>query len=354
MSVQRRLVFVNNIDLALRATLREGGAKVATPLSEAPRLLAVLAALGALLVFFRSDPFVLNILAYAFLFGGIATAWNIIGGFGGQFSLAHGVFFAIGAYLTANLVLHAALSPWLALIPAAALSALIAVAISWPTFRLRGPFFAIATMAFNEVAHVLANHFESFTGGSRGLSVPFRAGFMNMIFRDRMSYALLMLGFVVVCLVVAIFVYRSRLGYSLQAVRDNEEAARACGIDVLQTKLAGMAVSAALTGIGGSLFMMYVRIVDPPTLLTLSEIGVKFALIALIGGVGTIYGPILGALLIVPLESWLRASMSAQIPGAHLIVLGGTLILAALFLKRGLVGAGEDLVALIRRGASRR
>jgi branched-chain amino acid transport system permease protein len=99
--------------------------------------------------------------------------------------------------------------------------------------------------------------------------------------------------------------------------------------------------------------MMYVRIVDPPTLLTLSEIGVKFALIALIGGVGTIYGPVFGALLIVPLESWLRATVSAEVPGAHLIVLGATLILAALFLKRGLMGAAEDLVAWIRRSARR-
>jgi branched-chain amino acid transport system permease protein len=344
---------VSNIELALRGPVRDGAVKVATPLSELPRLLAALVGLGALIALYRSDPFVLNILAYALLFGGVATAWNIIGGFGGQFSLAHGVFFAVGAYVTANLFLYAGVLPWLSLVPAAALAALIAVAISWPTFRLRGPFFAIATMAFNEVAYVLANHFESLTGGARGLAIPFRASLANMIFRDRMSYALLMLGFVTVCLVISIAVYRSRLGYSLQAIRENEEAARACGIDVTRTKLAGMAVSAALTGIGGAMFMMYVRIADPPTLLTLSEVGVKFALIALIGGVGTIYGPILGALLIVPLESWLRATISAEIPGAHLIVLGAVLIVAALFLKRGLVGAGEDLFAWSRRGRGR-
>jgi branched-chain amino acid transport system permease protein len=344
---------VNSIEIAMRGTAREKSPKVASALSELPRLLAVLALLGVVIAFFRSDPFVLNILAYAFLFAGVATAWNIIGGFGGQFSLAHGVFFAAGAYLTGNLFIYAQVSPWLSLIPSAALAALIAVAISWPTFRLRGPFFAIATMAFNEVAYVFANHFESLTGGARGLAVPFRVSLANMIFRDRMSYALLMLGFLVVCLIVSIIVYRSRLGYSLQAVRDNEEAARACGIDVTRTKLAGMAVSAALTGIGGAMFMMYVRIADPPTLLTLSEIGVKFALIALIGGVGTIYGPVFGALLIVPLENWLRASISAEIPGAHLIVLGAVLLLAPLFLKRGLVGAGEDLIARVRRARSR-
>jgi len=163
---------VNNIELALRGPVPDRAVKVATPFSEAPRLLAVLAGLGVLIALYRTDPFVLNILAYALLFAGVATAWNIIGGFGGQFSLAHGVFFAAGAYLTGNLFLYAGLSPWFSLIPAAALAALIATAISWPTFRLRGPFFAIATMAFNEVAYVLANHFESLTGGARGLAVP--------------------------------------------------------------------------------------------------------------------------------------------------------------------------------------
>lgn len=343
---------MNNIELAILGAARISTVSVKTPLSEVPALLLLFAVLGGVIVLFRGDSFVLNILAYAFLFGGIATAWNIIGGFGGQFSLAHGVFFAVGAYVTANLFLSSAVSPWLSLIAAGALAALVAIAISWPTFRLRGPFFAIATMAFNEVAYVLANHFESLTGGARGLSVPFRASLANMIFRDRMSYTLLMLGFLAVCLIVSILTFRSRLGYSLQAVRDNEEAARACGISVLRTKLMGMAVSAALTGAGGTLFMMYVRIVDPPTLLTLSEIGVKFALIALIGGVGTIYGPVLGALLIVPLESWLRAEVSAEIPGAHLIILGAILVLAALFLKRGLVGAWEDILVQLRRERS--
>jgi branched-chain amino acid transport system permease protein len=324
-------------------------AAIRTPASELPGLLAVAAALGLVVALSRGDTFTLNMLAFAFLFAGLATAWNIIGGFGGQFSLAHGVFFAIGAYLTANLVIHFRLSPWLALIPSAALAAAAAVLISWPAFRLRGPFFAIATMAFNEVVFVLVNYFETFTGGPRGLVVPFRLGLANMIFRDRLSYALLMLGFLVVCIGVSIVVLRSRLGYYLQAVRDNEEAARAAGIDVLRTKLAGMAVSAALTGAGGTLFAAYIRIIDPPSLLTLSEVGVKFALIVLIGGTGTIYGPLLGALLVVPLEGWLRAELGALAPGTHLIVLGSVLVLAALFLKRGIVGAIEDILARVRR-----
>ena len=321
-------------------------ARIATFPQELPRAALVLGGLAALVYAVSGDSFTLNILSTTFLFAGLASAWNIIGGFGGQFSLGHSVFFAVGAYTTANLYLRFGVSPWLGLVPAAVLAALVAVVISWPVFRLRGPFFAIATMAFTEVALALGNWAEPLTGGTRGLSIPFRLGFANMVFRDRLSYALLMYGFLALVLLVALAVSRSRLGYSLQAVRDNEQAARASGIDVLAVKLAGMAVSAALTGIGGGLFMMFVRVADPAALLSLFDFGVKFALIALIGGLGTVYGPVLGALLVVPLENWLRAELGGVLPGANLIALSLLLILAALFLKHGIVGA-------LRHGATR-
>ena len=327
-------------------------ARVRTLRQELPAGAAVLAALLALIFAFSGDSFTLNILAGTFLFAGLATAWNIIGGLGGQFSLGHSVFFAAGAYTTANLHLKFQISPWLALIPSALLAAVIALAVSWPVFRLRGPFFAIATMAFTEVLLALAMYFDAVTGGARGISIPFRLGFGNMIFRDRFSYALLMLGFLAVTLITLIGVARSRLGYSLQAVRDNEDAAMAAGINVLRTKLLGMALSAALTGIGGALFLMYVRVADPPTLFSLFDIGVKIALIALIGGIGTIYGPLLGALLIIPLENFLRAEMGGSIPGGNLIVLGVILVLTAMFLKRGLFGALTQLLARFRRAAA--
>jgi branched-chain amino acid transport system permease protein len=119
------------------------------------RYLALMALAGAPLVFLAKDPYWLNIIAFTYLMGGLAASWNIIGGFGGQFSLGHGVFFGIGAYVTAIATSRYGLSPWLVMVPAAVLAALVAMLISWPTFRLRGPFFAIATMAFNEVCTVL-------------------------------------------------------------------------------------------------------------------------------------------------------------------------------------------------------
>lgn len=312
---------------------------VMTLADELPVLAIAILALGLLTFALSGSSFYLNILATTFLFAGLASAWNIIGGLGGQFSLGHSVFFAIGAYTTATLYLSYGVSPWFALVPAMALAALVSVAVSWPVFRLRGPFFAIATMALTEVALALAMYFTSITGGATGISIPFRLGFGNMIFRDRMSYALLMLGFLVVVLVVLSTIKHSRLGYCLQAVRDNEDTAEAAGIGVLRTKLVGMAISAGLTAAGGALFLMLVRVADPPSLFSLFDVGVKIALIALIGGIGTVYGPLLGALLIVPLESYLRAELGGMVPGSHLIALGVILVLTALYLRRGIMGA---------------
>jgi branched-chain amino acid transport system permease protein len=299
-------------------------------------------------LFLLGDNYWINILTVVYLMAGLASAWNVIGGFGGQFSLAHGVFFAAGAYASAQFYLKYGVSPWLTAPLAAAVVAVAAVLISWPTFRLRGPFFAIATMALNEVAAVLANYSDRLTGGARGLLIPFKAGFANMIFAERWKSCAVMFAFLALTLAVTIVVRHSRLGYYLLAVREDEDSARASGVNVLAVKLWGMGISAALTSIGGTLFAMFIRFLDPPTLLSLPDIGVKFALLSLIGGIGTVWGPVLGAFFIIPAENSIRASLGG-LPGAHLVVLGLLLMLASLFLKRGIVGAAAVLWRRVRK-----
>ena len=337
---------MNNIDSTKRGPARPAPAADGGIESSGRALTKYLVGMGLALLpvaLFIQDTYWLNIIAFAYLMGGLASAWNIIGGFAGQFSLGHGVFFGIGAYMTARFYTLWDVSPWITMIPAAIFAAGIAALISWPTFRLRGPFFAIATLAFNEVAFVIANHFDSLTGGARGILIPFKAGFANMIFRERWQYAVLMFVFVAIVIGVSVVLRRSRLGYYLLAVREDEDAARAAGINVLSVKLQGMALSAFLTSIGGTLFTMYLRFIDPPTLFTLPEVGVKFALLSLIGGIGTIAGPLLGAFLVIPFENVLRSELANALPGVNLIILGLLMVLAALFMKRGLVGAFTDL-----------
>jgi branched-chain amino acid transport system permease protein len=319
---------------------------------ETPGRIAGKYAIGLALAFLPflllvGDNYSLNILTLVYLMAGLASAWNIIGGFGGQFSLAHGVFFAAGAYAAAQFYLTFGISPWLTAPIAAAAVGGAAVLISWPTFRLRGPFFAIATMALNEVAAVFANYFDRVTGGARGLLIPFKAGFGHMIFVERWKYCVLMFAFLALTLAIAMVVRHSRLGYYLLAVREDEDSARASGVNVLAVKLWGMGISAALTSIGGSLFAMFIRFLDPPSLLSLPDMGVKFALLSLIGGIGTVSGPVLGAFFIVPAENLIRASFGG-LPGAHLVVLGLLLMLASLFLKRGIVGAAATLWRHVR------
>ena len=216
---------MSNPEASMRLVARKPGRVPVPTLSGAlPGGLAVLAALVALIAGFAGNSFALNILATTFLFAGLATAWNIIGGLGGQFSLGHSVFFAVGAYVTANLYLVLAISPWLSLVPGMIVAAAVAMLVSWPVFRLHGPFFSIATMAMTEVGLALALYFSSVTGGATGLSIPFKLGFENMIFRSRFSYALLMLGFLVVTLIVFALVRHSRLGY----LRTGRSGLRSC------------------------------------------------------------------------------------------------------------------------------
>ena len=295
------------------------------------------------------DSYWLDIVIVTYLMAALAGAWNIIGGFAGQFSLGHGVFFGIGAYAAAILFTDAGVSPWLGLPVGMALATAVALLISWPTFRLRGPFFAIATMAFNQVAFVLVNYLDWPTNGPRGILIPFHAGLASMIFVQRWRYGVLTFAYLLLVTGTALLLRRSRLGYALLALREDEEAARAAGIDVLGAKLRGMAISAALTAIGGTLFAMYLRFIDPPTVFSLPDIGVRFALLALIGGIGTLPGPILGAALIVPVENYLRAHITAAWPGADLVVLGAVMVLAARFLRRGIAGALADALRRIGR-----
>lgn len=309
-------------------------------------------ALALLLLAVKDSPYYLTLLIVTYLFAGLASAWNIIGGFGGQFSLGHGVFFAAGAYVVAILYTRYHVSPWLGLIPAMAVATVISGLISAPIFRLRGPFFAIATMALNQIALVLVNY-TSFLGGPRGVTIRYQPSLANMIFEEPWQYAVIALVFCALTVAVALVVRRSRLGYYLLAVREDEDSAQSTGINTFSVKLYGMLISSALTGMGGGFFAMYVLYIDPPSVFSLQDVGVRFALLALIGGISTLSGPVLGSLIITPLGIYLRGALTDFRPGTHLIVLALLMILAALFMRRGVVGAVESLTRRAMRYRNR-
>lgn len=311
---------------------------------------AGLVVLALLLLAVQGDDYQLNILILAYLFAGLATAWNVIGGFGGQLSLGHGVYFAIGAYTVGITFTRYHWSPWASALLAVPVACAVAAITSWPTFRLRGPFFAMATLALNQVALVLALYFKDVTGGPTGVTLPFIPSFKDVAFVERWKYGVLVLLYVAATLAVATAVSRSRLGYALRAVREDDEAAAAVGFNVFTTKMTGMLLSAAMTSVGGSIYAVYIRYLDPSSVFSLADVSVRFVLISLLGGIGTVLGPVLGGLLFIPAVTILQARLAGQAPGLNLVAVGFLLVLIPLALRRGIVGTGGDL---LRKATSR-
>jgi branched-chain amino acid transport system permease protein len=289
--------------------------------------------LAVLVLLLQDDPYWLNLLSLGLVFGGLATAWNIIGGFGGQFSLGHAVFFGLGAYSVALLQTRAGWSPWLALVVAALIPAAVSLLIAWPLFRLKGPFFAIGTLALSEVVHALAVYFE-FTGGRSGLRIPVT----EAVITQRTTWSWVFLGFLALAVAHTVHIKNSRLGYYLIAVRDDDEAASAAGVNPLVVKTQALVISAAWTGLGGGLYVMFLGLLDPDSIMSVLLIGVRLPLIALIGGIGTIPGPVIGALLLQPGEFFLRGLLSDLPVGMTQVLIGLLLVLAAPLLPTRSVG----------------
>lgn len=297
----------------------------------------------------QPSQFWLGIVTVAYIFAACASSWNVIGGLGGQFSLGHGVFFGVSAYAAAIGLERHDVSPWIMLPAGMVIAALIALPISVLTLRLSGPFFTIATLALNEVVLGLSLYFKSITNGAVGMPISSGGGVAAMSFSDPVHFGLLAAGYLVLVLALIGVLRRSPLGYRLRAVREDEEAAQALGTNVTSTKVLGMVISAALTAGGGTLFVMYIRIIDPTTVFSIIDVGVRFALDSMIGGLGTFWGPVLGSLLVTAGQAWVRAEFGAVIPGLHVAITGLVLVAAPLFFRHGLVGAAPSISRIVRR-----
>ena len=301
----------------------------------APALLATLAALFITPVVI-GDAFVYHVFVTICIFAALSTAWNIVGGFAGQLSLGHAIFYGIGAY-AGVILMNMGISPWLGMFVGAAFAALAAVVISYPCFRLHGPFFALGTIAFLEVFRVLALHFRDLTGGATGLMIPIKMGWEWMVFRERLPSLIIAFGMLLLCLAVAQWIRSGKLGYYLVATRERESAAKAAGVRTVQVRLIAVAISAALASMVGTFHAMYLTFIEPSSMFSLS-FSIQIAMFALIGGIGTVYGPLLGALLLVPLTELARGWLGAEALGLHGFVYGVMLVLAVLFMPNGIMG----------------
>jgi len=285
-----------------------------------------------------NNNYLLQVLFRIALFGGLGLAWNLVGGYAGQLSLGHVAFFGMGAYGLAIFTAHH-VPMWISLLLAALVSTLIGGVIGKIVFRLRGPYFTLATIAFAEVLRLGAANLQ-ITGGAIGLSTP-------SLFTGEAFWKLFYLSAIVLAVLSFLANYwtsRSRFGYYLMAIREDEDTASAVGIDTANYKLRSLLISAYLTALAGAFYGSAFQFIVPDSVLTI-DISVQIAIIAMLGGAGTLFGPIVGALLLVSASELFKNEFGER----HLLIYGTLIVLVVLFLPEGIVGSLQQHVRRRRK-----
>jgi branched-chain amino acid transport system permease protein len=300
-------------------------------------LLAGLLVVFAVLPLFIDSRFWLGFWTTTLFFALLGQSWNVLGGYGGQVSFGHAVFFGTGAYVSAVLQVRFGLDAWTSAALALAAGALVGAFIGALSFRygLRGSYFALVTLAFAEVFRVLVNAWD-FTGSGFGMLVPMKPGVAHLQFADRIWFYYAILALVALAYAITWRVERSRFGAYLVAIRENEDAARALGIDALRIKLAAITLTGAMASAAGVFYIQYYLFID-------SHVGygpamsVNALLAPLIGGAGTVLGPLIGAVALGSLAE-LTSALLGKEPGVNLLAFGVLLLVILRFLPNGLMG----------------
>ncbi|HET8578475.1 MAG TPA: branched-chain amino acid ABC transporter permease [Methylomirabilota bacterium] len=299
--------------------------------------LAAVAAAAVAPVVIRSE-YVVGTLTLIFFFAFVGQGWNILGGYAGQFSFGHALFFGIGAYTSGLCFLKAGITPWIGMWVGAAAAVAVGLVTGHLSFRygLRGAYFALVMLAFAEIFRVTATNWE-WVGGSFGILVPLRGHAPALFqFGDKRYFYYVSLAMLLAVTWGVSWLGRSRLGYQMAAVRENEAAAAAAGVDPYRVKLTAMALSAAVTALGGAFYVQYFSYVDPAIGFGPAN-SIEILLRPIIGGAGTLWGPLLGSALLGVLGEGTR-ELARSYAGLHLMLYGAILMIAVVFLPHGVMG----------------
>ena len=304
-------------------------------------LIVILAALP-LVPGLIGNSFRAHVLILVLLYASMAQSWNIVSGYAGQVSFGHSVFFGIGAYGAGMAVVTYGLTPWPGLIAGAVLAALVSLLISYPCFKLKGHYFAIATFAIVEIFNRLFMVWD-WVGGALGLDYPILPdGWKNFVWSEtKVGFYYGALGLFILIFGVVRWIETHRLGYYLRAVREGQETAESLGVNSAAVKLSAMAFSAFLAALCGGFFVQYNYRVDPPMVMSL-DMSMKFVLITILGGVGNFWGPLLGAAILVPLQEYSRAYLTSLGSGVDLIIFGIIIMLMMIRQPKGIMGILQD------------
>ena len=303
-----------------------------------------MAAGGAVLAFFIvlplvSSPFGQHVMILTFLFAMCGVAWNVMGGYAGMFSFGQASFFGIGAYTSSFLLLTFSVSPWIGLAAGGIISSLLAAAIGYPCSKLRGHYFAIASIAFAEIVRIVFTNWQ-LVGAAEGLTIPMlKESFAHFMFHSsKLPYYYIILAFLLLAVAVCHWVSTSKMGYYFRAIKESHEIAQVLGVDVVRYRLYAIMISAFLTSMAGTFYAQYILYIDPDSVMIL-PISVQIVLVAMLGGASTVLGPVVGAAVLVPLSEYSRAWLGYKGTGTDMIIYGTLITVISMYQPDGVWGA---------------
>jgi branched-chain amino acid transport system permease protein len=312
-------------------------------------LVLIMAAVFAVIRPLFSDYYTL-IVILVFIWAFLATSWNIIGGYGGQHSLGHGLYMGVGAYAVAYLTSAFGLSTWIGIVAAIIGSAVVAWFIGWVVFRyqIKGAYFALVTIALTEMAVYVVSNIKAL-GGAGGLQMEYvGASFKYLQFNTKTGYYYMGIILMSGLLLYVTWASRQKFFYYLQAVRENEDAAEALGVNTVREKIKANIVSGVFCAIGGVFYVQYFLYVSPRSVFG-ETISVQILLFAIIGGLSTVWGPFIGAAILVPVVEITRSQLGTTFAGASLLIYGAVMVLTMLFMPYGILGLAKRIVHRYRR-----
>ena len=304
------------------------------------RLYLLLAALFVILMLLPLylDNYALGIFVMIFYWAYVGQSWNVLTGYTGHISLGHALYIGIGAYATTFLVQTFGLTPWIGMFFGGILAVGIALFLGFLGFRfgIRGVYFVIMTIAFAEITRLIVSHIEAL-GSFTGIFLDFNPSFWNFQFRGNLPYYYISFGFMVASLVAVRLIETSKVGRFIVAIREDEEAAQALGVNTFKYNMIAIAISAFMTSLAGAFYANYIYYLHPNSLFGMS-LSIELILRPIVGGLGTLFGPVIGSIILTPLSELSRAYLTkGGLEGLHLILYGVLAILVVLFMPKGII-----------------
>ncbi|MGB4610491.1 MAG: branched-chain amino acid ABC transporter permease [Saccharofermentanales bacterium] len=307
---------------------------------------------GVLLFAPNKSGYILQLLVMLLLYMYWTSSWNIISGYVGWMSLGHATYIGLGAYTSTICFMYLDISPWIGMFIGGLIAGIVSCLVGYPTFKLRGSYYTLSTVALVNTMRIIFLSedkifgFETFA--AMGMKLPWLGGhFIDMQSLDRSFFYYIVLALLVIILLISNAISKSKTGYYFAAIKTNQNAAATLGVNVENYKLRAQFISAFFTAVGGAVYAQLLQYIDPSSFFS-SDLSVQIALMAIIGGRGSLWGPVIGALLLYPVSEYLRSTIGSSLPGSSLAIYGLILMLVIYFMPQGIFSYLEKLASFVK------